>query len=124
VTNNNNTPEKITILILSALLLAGSLILYIRHSRPFNTITVRENGIKEELTVEEVRDRIKEARRVDINTATAGELTVIPGIGETMSRRIVEYRRDNGEFTSPEGLLEIKGIGPAKLEKMREYIKI
>ena len=120
----NNTPEKVTILILSALLLAGSLVLYIRHSRPFKTITVEENGIKEQLTVQEVQSRLKEARRIDINTATAEELTVIPGIGETIAQRIVEYRQNNGNYASPEGLLEVHGIGPAKLEKMREYIKI
>ncbi len=116
-------PEKIVILILSGLLLTGSFILYRRHSRPLRVITVEEGGIQQELTMEEVRSLLKESRRVNINTAGAEDLTMIPGIGPVTAARIVEFRENTGRFTSPESLLNVKGIGPATLEKMREYIK-
>ena len=121
---HKDIPEKIVILVLSGLLLAGSFILYQRHLRPLRVITVDEGGIKEELTMEEVQSLLKESRRVNINTARAEDLTVIPGIGPVTAARIVEFRENTGNFTSPESLLDVKGIGPATLEKMREYIKI
>lgn len=120
---HKNVPEKIIILILSVLLLAGSFILYRRHSRPFRAITVEEGGIKEQLTMQDVRALLEESRRVDINTARAEDLTIIPGIGPVTAERIVEFRESKGRFTSPESLLGVKGIGPATLEKMRGYIK-
>lgn len=62
-------------------------------------------------------------RMVNPNTADLGELTILPGIGEALASRIVEYRNKNGFFERPEDLLEVNGIGPSKLEKMRKYIK-
>lgn len=63
-----------------------------------------------------------EALKININTATAQELEALPGIGPTLAQRIVAYREANGPFTSIEQLLEVKGIGPVLLEKIRPYI--
>lgn len=60
---------------------------------------------------------------VNINTATKAELMSLPGIGEVTAERILEYRRRK-PFESPEELLEIKGIGPKKLERLRPYIRL
>ncbi|MDP8299606.1 MAG: helix-hairpin-helix domain-containing protein [Candidatus Tantalella remota] len=117
-------PQHIAIIILSIALLTGATTLYKRNTRPFSTITIQENGIKEELSLEQVEARLKEARRIDINTATMEDITTIPGIGEVLATRIVEYRNINGQFYSPNDLLQVKGVGDKKLEKIREYIKI
>ena len=119
-----NKSEKIVILILSAALLAGSFILYKRHTRPFTEITIIKEGVKEELTLAQVEARLKEKRRVNINTATAEEITAIPGVGEVLAARIVEYRDSHGGFEFEEELLQVDGIGPKKLETIKEYIKI
>lgn len=52
-------------------------------------------------------------RRIDINRATEEELLALPGIGPALARRIVEWRRENGRFDSPESLEQVSGIGPA-----------
>lgn len=60
--------------------------------------------------------------KVNINTASEKELDSLPGVGEVIAKRIVEYRKEHGDFSSIEELLEVKGIGNAKLEKMRSYV--
>lgn len=62
--------------------------------------------------------------RVDINSATIQQLQLLPGIGETIAQRILDYRTENGDFKSIEDLLQVNGIGQAKLEQMRPYIKV
>lgn len=57
---------------------------------------------------------------IDLNTASAAELEELPGVGPAIAQRILEHREKNGPFTSVDGLLEVSGIGPATLEKIRE----
>lgn len=61
---------------------------------------------------------------IDINRATAKELERLPGVGAATAKRIVEYRKSHGAFTKPEDLINIRGIGSAKLEKMKSLIVI
>lgn len=49
------------------------------------------------------------------------EWSLLPGIGPTLSRRIVEDRQENGAFGNVEGLLRVPGIGPGKLAEIRRY---
>lgn len=62
--------------------------------------------------------------QVDVNHADAKELERLTGIGPAIAKRIVEYRKAHGNFTKPDDLIKVKGIGPAKLEKMRGQIVI
>ncbi len=116
--------EKSALVFLAITLLIGSAILYAKHSRPFTEITVIKNGIKEELTLSELEGLLEEERRVDINSASSGELTAIPGIGEVMAARIIEYRTAHGRFRREEDLLNVRGIGEKKLEKFRGWVRI
>lgn len=59
---------------------------------------------------------------LDLNTADLNALTSLPGIGETLARRILDYREQNGAFSRPEELLNVEGIGPGKLEAILDYI--
>jgi len=59
---------------------------------------------------------------VDINQADWPELTQLPGIGETLARRIVATRAQRGPFAGHEDLMHVKGIGPKTLERMRPYL--
>ena len=61
---------------------------------------------------------------VDVNKASAEELQKLNGIGPALAKRIIEYRQAHGRFTKPDDLIQVKGIGPAKLKKMREQILI
>lgn len=61
--------------------------------------------------------------KIDINTASAQELgEALPGIGETLARRIVEYREQNGPFRSAEELMDVPGIGEKTFGAIRDLI--
>ena len=57
--------------------------------------------------------------RVDLNHATAEELTALPGVGTVTARAIVEYRDEHGPFSSLEELLLVPGVGPSTLNAIR-----
>jgi competence protein ComEA len=61
---------------------------------------------------------------VNINTASASELDLLPGIGPSLAQKIIEHRETYGPFTSIDDLINVSGIGPAKLEDLRHLITI
>ena len=65
-----------------------------------------------------------DASLVNINTATEEELDTLPGIGEELARRIVAYREENGPFATTEELINVKGIGEAKLADLDGWITV
>ena len=84
------------------------------------TVSYRDRATAEHvLPPEEV-----EVTLVDLNTAEAEELATLPGIGEGLAKRIVDYRTEHGPFEGPEGLMEVSGIGEKKLEELRDYITV
>ena len=61
---------------------------------------------------------------VNINTANEAELEQLPGIGPSISSKIVEYRNKNGKFKNVEDIKNVTGIGDSKFEKIKDYIKV
>ena len=61
---------------------------------------------------------------ININTATVEEFSALPGIGEVLAKRIVDYRRENGDFKHPEGLMNVEGIGEKRMEDILNLITI
>ena len=61
---------------------------------------------------------------VDINAAGLEELQALPGIGPALASAIVEWREANGPFASVEDLLDVPGIGDAKLERLRSHATV
>lgn len=61
---------------------------------------------------------------ININTATQTQLETIPGIGPSTALQILQYRKENGPFQSIDELENVKGIGPAKLEKMKPFVTV
>ena len=102
-----------SLLLLSLVFLLGFGIVSFRAARPLP------------LTVESAeRSRVTETETLDLNTATAEELCALPGVGEVLAQRILEYRELAGGFAVAEQLLEVEGIGDAKFAQLREHITV
>jgi len=61
---------------------------------------------------------------IDLNRATEAELDVLPGVGPATAAAIVRHREANGPFSRVDDLLEVRGIGPAKLESLRDLVRV
>ena len=61
---------------------------------------------------------------LDINTATVDELIELPGIGEVRAQAIVDYRNQNGPFTSVDGLLAVEGISESVVDELRPLVTV
>lgn len=66
----------------------------------------------------------EEKKLVSINSAGIEELTTLPGIGKTTAQRIIDYRQEKGSFLSLEELMNVKGIGKSKYEKIKGSITL
>ena len=60
--------------------------------------------------------------RLDLNRADWPELTSLPGVSETLARRIVKSRQRAGPFRSVEELDRVNGIGPKSIERIRPFL--
>lgn len=61
---------------------------------------------------------------IDLNTADAALLESLPGVGPATAAAIIDHRERNGPFASVEGLLEVRGIGEAKLAQLRDLVRV
>lgn len=66
----------------------------------------------------------EQANPVNLNTATTGQLQTLPGIGPKKAGAIISYRSKNGPFKRVDDLVQVKGIGPKTLSKLRPLVTI
>ena len=80
------------------------------------------------VTTEPERAETEETRvisfPISINDADKESLMALPGIGEVLAQRILDYRDENGAFSAPEALLNVEGIGKKRLEEILDLITI
>jgi competence protein ComEA len=62
--------------------------------------------------------------QVNLNTATLAELQTLPGIGEVLAQRILDYRTAHGQFQSVNELRQVDGIGDAKFDKLKDKVTV
>ncbi len=62
--------------------------------------------------------------RININTADAGELQEINGIGSSRAQDIISYRENNGKFTSVEDIMKVPGIKQGMYDKIKDQIRV
>ncbi len=61
---------------------------------------------------------------VNLNQASAEELIALKGIGPKMAERIIAYRTEHGPFKTADQLVQVKGIGNAKFEKLKDKVTV
>jgi competence protein ComEA len=67
---------------------------------------------------------VKGAQKIDINQAEVWLLEALPGIGETLAQRIVDYRQKNGLFRNTDELLKVPGIGTTTYSRIKDLITV
>ena len=65
-----------------------------------------------------------EAGVVNINTADASQLSLLPRVGEKAAQRIIEYRTQHGPFKKPSDLMQVKGVGEKTYANLSRYIAV
>lgn len=88
------------------------------------TATVSESTAAPESPPESTQGAAYVDGLLDINLASIEDLTTLPGIGPVLAQRIVDYREQNGRFSSVEELRNISGIGEKRLSAILEYITV
>lgn len=95
-----------------------SLLSILLSTLAFSTMSLADSSTVETTKQDSVKQEQKQIIQVNINTATAEELTkILTGIGKSKAIKIVEYREKYGPFVSIEQLKEVSGIGQATLDK-------
>lgn len=82
------------------------------HEKQYNNVNSKE--IK----------RNYESQIIDLNKADLEQLMSLPGIGTVKAKAIISYRQAHGNFNSIDDLINVTGIGPSTLEKIRDYVTV
>jgi competence protein ComEA len=110
--------ERGLLILIAAGLVAAGIAMTLRVERPQPVVDVGP------ITLSDVRIVVPTFRSgsslINVNTATAEELTRLPGIGDALATRIIIYRADHGPFASIDELAEVNGIGPQTVDRLRD----
>ncbi len=97
----------------------------IEENEKFNYIITNSNDNQSEETIIKNTSENKENNDlININNATQTELETLPGIGPSLALNIINYRKENGRFSSIDEIKNVKGIGDSKYENIKRYICI
>lgn len=77
-----------------------------------------------DVSKESAKAQQAQMQKINLNTATAEQLSSLPGVGAKKAQAIVEYRTKMGKFKSVEDLTKVKGIGDKMLAKLRDLAEI
>ena len=64
------------------------------------------------------------AGKVNINTATAQQLAELPGVGDKLAARIVEYRQKAGSFKATQELMNVQGVGEKNFARIQAHLTV
>ena len=118
---------ELVIILLSLILTAFSCGFYLGRSSVQGTVV---ESLRNDAAPENAADIPQEEtgpaalQVVNLNTADAAELDILPGIGPALAADIVSYREANGPFASEEDLMQVPGIGEKKFEELKYWITV
>ena len=78
------------------------------------------DGIDDEI----IQDSNSLGKKININKAVLSDLTKLPGIGESTAKKILDYKKQNGNFNNIDEIKNIPGIGESKYNQIKDYIKV
>ncbi|MDD5680812.1 MAG: helix-hairpin-helix domain-containing protein [Candidatus Omnitrophica bacterium] len=117
--------EKRVIIFLIAGAILGIGYSYYKEFYPPLRISSKKDQFRPRPVIRRDLDRaLKEAKAVNINTASLEELMRLEGVGPVMANRIIEYRSNKGLFSSKEELKEVRGMGGKKFDAIKDYIEV
>lgn len=110
------------------LLLAALIVVYnafyIPDAVSFTQISTDGSQSEELESGQTEKDEETNLGKVPINRADETELDTLPGIGPALAKAIVEYREENGGFSSLEELMEVPGIGEKKFAELKDRVSL
>jgi competence ComEA-like helix-hairpin-helix protein len=74
--------------------------------------------------ISRIRNLLTSQSTIDINLANREALETLPGVGAALAGRIIEYRDQNGPFTTVDDIIKVPGIGSAKVDQLRDKISV
>jgi len=113
-------PQISFLIVITSLFILFLTAFFVIRNSPGEPVMISSlSGSSQDISLEKAAD---DAKLININTADEVCLSSIPGIGETLARRIVDYRRVHGKFQSIDQLLNVEGIGTGKLSAILDLI--
>lgn len=124
-------PRFPILVVITCLFLAFTLGFFLGRNQNRQTITLsvpaRMQPVQEKSNIQEtipIGSSDAAVFPVNINTADKETLSALPGIGDVLAQRIVDYREENGAFGTPEGLMRVEGIGEKRMETIIDLVTI
>ena len=115
-------PQIILAITLSFIFLVAGI--YVGRYTVAGTLTVESSKQTTYMTIEPDTDAALGNGKININKASVEEFSLLPGIGETLARRIIAYRDINGMFKTVEDLMNVPGIGEGKMAQIAKYVTV
>lgn len=116
--------EKGVIIFLVLTLLLGLSVTAFKKYHSGIKISIKHSAVNNMPAAEPDGNYLPQGRTININEASPNELMKIKGVGKVLAVRIVEYRSQKGLFVTTTDIKNVKGIGPALFEKIKDRISV